>query len=72
MAFIKITAHDQDTNESVSSNFNAGDGTALKESVEEWEGEIPYRNFTLSTTDYIEDYLWDIQDALKEIGVEMV
>ena len=72
MTFISITASDKNTSESMSATFNTTDRTTFKESVEEWEQEIPYRRFTLSSFDYIEDYLWDIQETLEELDVEMI
>jgi hypothetical protein len=71
MDFINITAHDRHSNDSTSRTFNVKKGN-LEENIEEWENSLIYERFTLSSTDYIEDYSSEVQDILEELDVEMI
>ena len=64
MELLTITAIDKHSSDMTGRTFNAGDG--LKEAIEEWEKELPYRRYELMCDDFVEDAsILEILDDLE-------
>jgi len=68
--FISITAIDKHSSDTTSRNFSTKSEIILKAMIEEWEKEIPYRRYELTTTDFVDEYPTEIVDVLDELEVE--
>ena len=56
MNLLTITAIDRDSSDTMSRTFNSDSIHHFKKNVKEWENEIPYRKYELTTSEFIEDY----------------
>jgi hypothetical protein len=68
--FINITALDKNSSESMSNTFPTNQPELLRNMVEKWEENIPYRRYELTTRDFIEDYSDEVQEILDVLEVE--
>lgn len=69
MNFLTITAIDKHSSDMMNRTFSATTPDKLKEDVEEWEKEIPYRRYELTTNELVSDYPDGIEEALDELEV---
>jgi len=72
--FITITAVDKHSSDTMSRTFSTTfqgkeNEFMLKNMIEEWEKEIPYRRYELVTEDFIEDYSDEIQELIEELEI---
>ena len=72
--FITVTAIDKHSSDTMSRSFSTTfhgveNEIMLKNMVEEWEKEIPYRRYELVTEEIIEDYSKEIQNVLDELEI---
>ena len=68
--FINVIAVDRNSSDTIGRNFPVADPKKLKTLVSEWEKEIPYNKYELTTTDFIEDYNEEIQEVLDVLEIE--
>ena len=69
MEFITITAVDQHSSDTMSRTFNTKSINDMKESIKEFETELPYRRYELMSDELMEDYNDDIINVLDELEV---
>ena len=67
--FMRITATDMHSSDTMSRTFSVVDPLAFKTSVEQFEKELPYHRYELMCNDYVEDYSDDIVSILAELEV---
>ena len=67
---ITITAVDMHSSDSTTRTFTVEPITTLKNSIMEWEKELPYHRYELSTQDFIEGYLNDVINIIDELEVD--
>jgi hypothetical protein len=69
MDLLTITAIDRDSSDTTSRTFSTENVVTFKNSVEEFESELPYRKYELMTEELIEDYGIEIVGVLDELEV---
>jgi len=67
--FITVTAVDKHSSDSTSRSFTIRNEHLLKEAIEDWENELSYRRYELTTQDDIDDYPVEIQTVLNELEI---
>jgi hypothetical protein len=72
--FITVIAVDGKSSDTMSRNFSTTfkgveNEFMLKSMIEEWEKEIPYRRYELTTPDLIDDFSKEIQEVLTELEI---
>lgn len=69
MDLLTITAIDRDSSDTMSRTFSTDSASKFKESVKEFEKELPYRKYELICGELIEEYSQDIINVLSELEV---
>lgn len=66
---VYLIAIDKDTSDTMGRHFEFRAIESLKEQVDKWEKELPFRKYELSTTVLDEDFEQEVLDALEELEV---
>ena len=69
MDLLTITAIDGKSSDTMSRTFFTKDVEKFRESVREWETEIPYRRYELTITGFVDDCSDEIIEALDDLEI---
>jgi len=69
MDLITITAIDQHSSDTMSRTFSVKPISTFKESIEEFEEELPFRRYELMCDELMDDYSQYVLDVLEELEV---
>lgn len=69
MNIITIIAIDLNSSDTMSRTFGTTHVEGFKKAIEEFEGELPYKNYELMCDDFMDDYTPAIIAILDELDV---
>jgi 2,3-bisphosphoglycerate-independent phosphoglycerate mutase len=64
-----VTAIDGHSSDTMSRTFSTENPENFKKAVQEFEAELPYRRYELTTAEFIEEYSQEIVDILDELEI---